>query len=132
MTGFKNETFTQYFKELHEAQSQDQDAYITKMEDFSKIIYEHLDNINQADIAMAMTTLFNQIKAAKRGQSTLINQMILIMNDVFDAFQPPQMTKELQDHFLQTLTEMEKILRTNSQSLSMETLTNAAYYYCKF
>jgi hypothetical protein len=37
------------------------------MEDFSKIIYEHLDNINQADIAMAMTTLFNQIKAAKRG-----------------------------------------------------------------
>ena len=83
---FKNETFNKYFQELHEAQQQDQDAYIAKMEDFSKIIYENLDNINQADVAVAMTTLFNQIKAAKRGQNTLMNQMILIMNDVFDAF----------------------------------------------
>jgi hypothetical protein len=62
------------------------DAYIAKMEDFSKIIYEQLDNINQADIAMAITTLFNQVKASKRGMSTLLNQMILTMNDVFDAF----------------------------------------------
>ena len=56
------------------------------MEDLSKIIYENLDNINQADVATAITTLFDQIKAAKRGQNTLLNQMILIMNDVFDAF----------------------------------------------
>ena len=42
------------------------------------------------------------------------------------------MTKELQEHFLQTLADMEKLLRTNSSNLSMETLTNAAYYYCKF
>jgi hypothetical protein len=67
INNFQNETFASYFKELHEAQSQDQDAYIAKMEDFSKIIYEQLDNINQADVAMAMNTLFNQIKAAKRG-----------------------------------------------------------------
>ena len=59
------------------------------MEDLSKLIYENLDNINQADVATAIATLFNQIKAAKRGQNTLLNQMILIMNDVFDAFQPP-------------------------------------------
>ena len=56
------------------------------MEDLSKIIYENLETINQADVAMAITTLFNQIKAAKRGQNTQLNQMILIMNDVFDAF----------------------------------------------
>jgi hypothetical protein len=42
------------------------------------------------------------------------------------------MTKELQENFLQTLADMEKLLRTNSSNLSMETLTNAAYYYCKF
>lgn len=102
------------------------------MEDLSKIIYENLETINQADVAIAITTLFNQIKGAKRGQNTQLNQMILIMNDVFDAFQPPQMTKELQEQFLQTLADMEKLLRTNSSNLSMETLTNAAYYYCKF
>ncbi len=62
------------------------DVYIAKMEDFSKIIYEQLENINQADIASAITTLFNQIKGSKRGMSSLLNQMILTMNDVFDAF----------------------------------------------
>jgi hypothetical protein len=56
------------------------------MEDLSKIIYENLDNINQVDVATAITTLFNQIKGAKKGQNILLNQMILIMNDVFDAF----------------------------------------------
>jgi hypothetical protein len=56
------------------------------MEDLSKIIYENLETINQADVAMGITTLFNQIKTAKRGQNTQLNQMILIMNDVFDAF----------------------------------------------
>jgi hypothetical protein len=86
ISNFKNESFSKFFQELHEAQSKDMDAYIAKMEDFSKIIYEQLDNINQADIAMAITTLFNQVKASKRGMSTLLNQMILTMNDVFDAF----------------------------------------------
>ena len=85
-SNFKNETFTKYFQELHEALKQDQDAYIAKMEDLSKIIYENLETINQADVAMGITTLFNQIKTAKRGQNTQLNQMILIMNDVFDAF----------------------------------------------
>jgi len=27
---------------------------------------------------------------------------------------------------------MEKLLRANASNLGMETLTNAAYYYCKF
>ena len=85
-SNFKNETFTKYFQELYEALKQDQDAYIAKMEDLSKIIYENLETINQADIAMAITTVFNQIKAAKTGQNTQLSQMILIMNDVFDAF----------------------------------------------
>lgn len=67
ITSFKNESFAKFFKELHEAQAHDQDAFITKMEDFSKIIYEQLETINQADIAAAMTTLFNQINAARRG-----------------------------------------------------------------
>jgi hypothetical protein len=31
-----------------------------------------------------------------------------------------------------TLETMEKMLRANCSSLGMETLTNAAYYYCKF
>jgi hypothetical protein len=65
------------------------------MEDFPKIIYENLETINQSDIAMAISTLFNQIKSSKRGMSSLLNQMILIMNDLFDAFPPQAMSKDL-------------------------------------
>lgn len=132
ISSFQNETFQKFFKELNEAQKLDQDAYLAKMEDFPKIIYENLETINQSDIAMAISTLFNQIKSSKRGMSSLLNQMILIMNDLFDAFPPQAMSKDLQDHFLGTLAEMEKLLRSNASNLSMETLTNAAYYYCKF
>jgi hypothetical protein len=42
------------------------------------------------------------------------------------------MTPSLRNQFIGTLEEMEKLLRTNAAQLGMETLTNAAYYYCKF
>jgi hypothetical protein len=54
------------------------------------------------------------------------------LNDIFDAFPPNQMSTSLKDAFQQTLETLEKILRSNCSSLGMETLTNAAYYYCKF
>jgi hypothetical protein len=58
--------------------------------------------------------------------------MILILNDIFDAFQPPNMDQALKDKFIGILNEMEKILKNNINSLGMETLTNSAYYFCKF
>lgn len=63
--------FTQFFKELNEAQ--DQDEKLVKMEDFSKVVYENLDNIRQDDISNGITQLFETVKTAKRGQSVLIN-----------------------------------------------------------
>lgn len=63
--------FSNFFKELNEAQ--DQDEKLTKMEDFSKVVYENLDNIRQDDISNGITQLFETVKTAKRGQSVLIN-----------------------------------------------------------
>lgn len=56
------------------------------MEDFSKIIYENLDGIQQDEIATALERVYDIIRSGRRSQSSLLNQMILILNDVFDAF----------------------------------------------
>jgi hypothetical protein len=37
------------------------------MEDFSKVIYENLDNIKQDDISKSLTQLFEIVKSTKRG-----------------------------------------------------------------
>jgi len=42
------------------------------------------------------------------------------------------MEQGLRDSFLSIIEQLEKLLRTNAAQLSMETLTNAAYYFCKF
>lgn len=118
--------------ELNYAQSQGTDEHVEKMEDFAKIIYENLDSISQEEIAICLSRLFETVQMSKKGQSALLNQMILNLNDVFDAYNPPKMNQALRDRFISTLTEMEKMFKNNIHSLSMETLTNAAYYYCKF
>ena len=79
-----------------------------------------------------MNQLFDITKARKRSQSVFLNQLILILNDVFDAYQPPAMEDSLKNKFINILEELEKLLRVNSTQLGMETLTNAAYYFCKF
>lgn len=58
--------------------------------------------------------------------------MMLILNDVFDAFPPNDMNTTLSDRFNAILKEMEALIKNNIHSLSMEPLTNAGYYYCKF
>ena len=102
------------------------------MEEFSKVIYENLDNIRQDDVSNGITQLFEKVKTAKRGQSVLINQFILILNDIFDAFPPSQTGQKLKETFQMTLETLEKIIRSNCSTLGMETLTNSAYYFCKF
>jgi hypothetical protein len=102
------------------------------MEEFSKVIYENLDNIRQDDVSNGITQLFETVKTPKRGQSVLINQFILILNDIFDAFPPSQTGQKLKETFQMTLETLEKIIRSNCSTLGMETLTNSAYYFCKF
>lgn len=42
------------------------------------------------------------------------------------------MEAALKEKFLDVLHQMESLLKSNSVTLGMETLTNAAYYFCKF
>ena len=42
------------------------------------------------------------------------------------------MTKDLHESFYGTLDELQKVIKPNLQGLGMESLANAAYYYCKF
>ena len=57
-----------------------------KIEDFPKVIYENLDTINQDEVALVLKELLSIVKGAKRGQSPLLNHLILVMNDIYDAF----------------------------------------------
>ena len=66
------------------------------MEDFSKILYENLDSVDQAEIASTLSHVIKSIEG-KKAQSSLLNQMILVLNDVFDAYQPPNIDPILKD-----------------------------------
>jgi len=57
--------FDAFFKQLETANELDEK--LAKMEEFSKIIYENLDNISQAEIAQAVKQLYESVKAAKKG-----------------------------------------------------------------
>ena len=101
--------------QLKQAADQDQDAFSSKIEDFSKVIYENLDNIKQEEVAQALHQLYDAaFKSSKRSQSATINQIILILNDVFDAFQSPQMEDALKQQFNSTLEQLEKSLKINA------------------
>ncbi|TNV82727.1 hypothetical protein FGO68_gene13221 [Halteria grandinella] len=127
-TGF----YDTYLSELNYSATQGLDELVEKMEDFSKVLYENLDSITQEEVAVSLQRVFETAQSQKKGTNTLLNQMILILNDVFDAFPPREMGHTLGDRFTQIMKEMEVLLKNNIHSLSMEPLTNAAYYYCKF
>lgn len=57
--------FDAFFKQLHTAN--DLDEKLAKMEEFSKIIYENLENISQAEIAQAVKQLYESVKTVKKG-----------------------------------------------------------------
>lgn len=92
---FKYEVFNDYFKELYNAKENNQDNLVEAVEAFSRVIYENLDNINHEEVASALKELFDTIKASKSQKSQLMNSLILILNDIFDAFYPPQMNESL-------------------------------------
>ncbi len=51
--------FSGYFKELEAAKEQDQDAFLEKIEHFSGVLYENLENIKQPEVAEALKCLFD-------------------------------------------------------------------------
>lgn len=81
--------FDSYKKELQEAASQGTDELITKIEDFSRVLYENLDSVDQAEVAGTLKEVVDSIQNRK-SQSVLLNQTVLMLNDVFDAFQPAE------------------------------------------
>ncbi len=82
----KYEYFQEYFNELYKAKEVDQDAFYEAFEQFSKVIYENIDKINTDEIASALNEVFSVLKATRGSKNHLMNQVILIMNDIFDAF----------------------------------------------
>lgn len=72
------------------------------------------------------------VTSTKKSQTSLYNPLILILNDIFDAFGLAEMDQQLQVQFFRTLNELDKLVKANVTLLGMETISNAVYYFCKF
>jgi hypothetical protein len=103
---------------------------IEKMEDYAKVLYENIDSVSQIEIAHSLQRVYELAK--NKNSNAIVNQMIFILNDVFDAFPPQETNEALSKSFSGILENMERHIKNNIHSMSMELLTNAAYYYCKF
>ena len=58
--------FDSYKRELQEAASQGTDDLITKIEDFSRVLYENLDSVDQAEVAGTLKQVVESIQNRKR------------------------------------------------------------------
>jgi hypothetical protein len=74
------------------------------------------------------------LKTSGRLQKSLFDPVILLTNDIYDSYSKltHQNNGELRGVLLDLLDTIEKYLKLNINTLSMRTLSNAAYYYCKF
>ncbi|CDW74678.1 UNKNOWN [Stylonychia lemnae] len=129
---YQSQYFLEYFKQLAEAKEADRDAYIEKLGEFSSLIYSNLEGMKQVELAQAIAELRESILTVKRNSQSLYSDLILILNDIFDAFPIQEMEDPLIQQFELTLAQLEKLIKSNLSILNMESLTNASYYFCKF
>eukprot|EP00347_Sterkiella_histriomuscorum_P023236 403335430 len=121
-----------YFKELNDSLQEDREAFVDKLEQFSSVIYENMDKLSQNDVADSIKELSDTIMGVKKNQTALYSNLIQILNDIFDAYPVEKMEHQLKFQFFDNLEKLERILKANVNQLNMETLTYAAYYFCKF
>ena len=87
-------------------------------------------DLEPGDVADGIMALVEYVKSAGRHQRSLYSALILTLKQVEEAF--PDLDGQLLIQFNEAFDFLEKHIKVNINQISLETLTNAIYYFCKF
>ena len=63
------------------------------MGEFSNVLYENIHEIDGKDVAQSLKRLTDMVTSTKKNQTSLYGPLILIINDIFDAYGPADMNQ---------------------------------------